>query len=190
MTTTSASTHQGPIEFPDIPTGPLWVYGYASLMWNPGFDFEIGEVARLYGFHRALCVWSWRYRGTRPRPGLVMGLDHGGSCVGRVFRVPSAAKPATVAYLREREMLTDIYQPRLCRVVNAHGEIRANALTFVVRRNHPQYAGRLDARAAAGIVRQAAGERGTNREYLLNTLSWLQAQDVNPGPLQAICAHL
>ncbi len=179
-----------PIEFPEIPSGPLWVYGYASLMWNPGFDYEVGEVARLYGFHRAMCVWSWRYRGTQPRPGLVMGLDYGGSCIGKVFRVPSSAKRDTVAYLRDREMLTGVYQPRLCRVVNNQGKTRANALAFVVRRGHPQYAGRLDARDAAGIIRRASGERGTNREYLINTVSWLQAQDVDPGHLQAICAHL
>src|SRR3954454_21993452 len=90
--------------------GDLWVFGYGSLMWRPGFEFIEQVPARLIGEHRALCVYSFVHRGTPERPGLVLGLDRGGACRGVAFRVPQKHRLATVAYLRAREQVTSVYR--------------------------------------------------------------------------------
>ena len=91
------------------PDGDLWVFGYGSLMWRPDFEFVEQVPARLIGAHRALCVYSFDHRGTVERPGLVLGLDHGGACRGIAFRVAASRRGATVAYLRAREQTTNVY---------------------------------------------------------------------------------
>src|SRR5258708_19247627 len=92
-------------------TDDLWVFGYGSLMWRPGFDFRERIEARLTGAHRALCVYSFVHRGTPERPGLVLGLDRGGACQGIAFRGTPAHPPATVAYLPSRQPATPLYPP-------------------------------------------------------------------------------
>jgi len=150
----------------------LWVFAYGSLMWRPGFDFIEARRARLAGYRRALCVRSYVHRGTREKPGLVLGLDRGGSCVGRAFHVEAQLAGQTVAYLREREQVTLVYLERQVGVVLDDGR-RVPAIAYVADRGHEQYAGRLDAAHAAAIVRDAAGVSGINRDYVLNTVEHL-----------------
>src|SRR2546421_11293351 len=94
----------------DLSKGDLWVFGYGSLMWRPGFDFVEQVPARLIGEHRALCVYSFVHRGTPEKPGLVLGLDRGGACRGIAFRVAEQNREATIAHLRAREQVTSVYR--------------------------------------------------------------------------------
>jgi cation transport protein ChaC len=167
------------------PTG-YWVFGYGSLMWDPGFPHEVAQPARLVGYHRQFCLYSYRYRGTRERPGLVLGLDRGGSCRGVVYRVPDRAVAATKAYLWERELDDYAYLPKLVTVRHASGAVRAQ--TFVVDRTQPQYAGGLDVVAIAAIVARGIGQRGTNRAYLENTLGHLRELGIVDRGLERVAA--
>lgn len=151
----------------------LWVFGYGSLMWNPGFEHAESLAARLHGYHRALCIWSWVYRGTQKRPGLVLGLDSGGSCLGRTFRVTDGSRRAAVAYLFERELVTAVYHPIIHRVHLQDGR-KVNALAFRVDRSSPQYAGKLSPEHAARTVRRSSGRHGPNVDYVANTCAHLE----------------
>src|SRR5205823_11445244 len=94
----------------DPAAGDLWVFGYGSLMWRPDFPFVERVEARLVGAHRALCVYSFVHRGTAQRPGLVLGLDRGGTCRGIAYRVSVTKRADVIAYLRKREQVTSVYR--------------------------------------------------------------------------------
>ena len=155
----------------DLPD-PLWVFGYGSLMWKPGFAPAESRIARLYGYHRGLCIWSWVYRGTEREPGLVMGLNNGGSCLGVAHRVRSEDRDAAAAYLYKREMVTAVYLP-VIRNIRLDDGRKVAALTFVADHQHPQYAGHLSPEEAAAIVQRARGQSGANLEYVANTCACL-----------------
>jgi len=146
----------------------LWVFGYGSLMWRPGFAFEERQVARLSGFHRSLCVYSHVHRGTPDKPGLVMGLDRGGSCKGLAYRVHHAQAADTIAYLREREQVTSVYVERIAPITLQSGARRL-ALTYIVDSGHAQYAGRLDRDHLLQHINQGHGVSGPNPDYVLKT---------------------
>ncbi len=152
----------------ELPPGDLWVFGYGSLMWNPGFEHLDSQSARIHGYHRRLCVWSWVHRGTEAKPGLVLGLDLGGACVGRMYRVAAAEKERVADYLYRREMATPVYVATICRVIGTDGK-RRQALTFTVDRAHPQYAGRLSVDEAYDTVVDAVGRSGRNPDYVIAT---------------------
>lgn len=167
----------------------FWVFGYGSLMWRPGFDHLEARPARLFGYHRALCVRSFVHRGTPERPGLVLGLDRGGSCQGVVFRVSAQDQPKVVDYLRARELVTNVYLETVRRVRLGTGE-HVRALTYVVDRTHHQYAGALTADDAHLSVRSAKGQSGPNDEYVLNTVEHLRTLGIRDHHLEAIADHL
>ncbi|HEX9881002.1 MAG TPA: gamma-glutamylcyclotransferase [Hyphomicrobium sp.] len=153
----------------------LWVFAYGSLMWRPGFPFEEVAHARLTGWSRAFCIYSRFHRGSPRRPGLVLGLDRGGLCEGMAFRVGAEAASATLAYLREREQIISVYREALVPVTllkAGHPEVMA--LTFLVERAHPSYAGRLPLTEQACLIRGAAGLSGGNIDYLANTVAHLR----------------
>lgn len=165
--------------------GDFWVFGYGSLMWRPGFAHIETQRARLFGFRRALCIHSHIYRGTPERPGLVMGLDRGGSCVGLAFRVPGDLRDEVVGYLRERELVTSVYLERTLPLKLASGTI-APAICYVADIHHEQYAGHLDPADAAAIVSGAVGQSGPNEEYVLNTLEHLRALGIRDHWLEEV----
>ena len=169
----------------------LWVFGYGSLMWNPGFDFVERVSARLIGLHRALCVYSFVHRGTPDRPGLVLGLDRGGMCRGIGFRVPAALREKTVAYLRAREQVTTVYLETMRRIeLEEEARRQVRALCFIVDRSHLQYAGRLTLAKCVHHVRQGHGRSGANRDYVLETVQALEALGYREGALHLIAERL
>ena len=178
-------------------TEELWIFAYGSLMWRPDFGFEEQRKARLFGFHRALCIYSHHYRGTPERPGLVLGLDRGGSCVGLCFRIADEAAAATLAAVRKRELVTSVYEEIAApaRLEDGHRRI---AITYAARRDHPQYAGALPAEELSRLVAQGSGVSGSNLDYVRNThrhlldlgildptLAWLSAEPPHGGDATA-----
>lgn len=175
----------------ELTEGDLWVFGYGSLMWNPGFDFVERVPARLIGEHRALCVYSFVHRGTPEQPGLVLGLDRGGACRGIAFRVADAHRMATVAYLREREQVTSVYREVKRSVwLEDDARRRISALTYVVDRGHAQYAGRLSYPEQLRHVRQGHGRSGPNRDYVIATVKALETQGCRDVPLHQLAEAL
>jgi glutathione-specific gamma-glutamylcyclotransferase len=156
---------------PALPKGDLWVFAYGSLIWNPGFPYEEARPGLLRGYHRAFCLRSTRYRGTPDCPGLVLGLDRGGACRGIAYRVVAAQARRAMDYLWEREMINLSYHCRDLAVRVAGRPVRAR--TFVVRRDTGRYFTDLSVGDTARIIAAACGERGTNREYLENTVRHL-----------------
>lgn len=163
----------------------FWVFGYGSLMWNPGFEHEEAAAARLDGFHRSFCIWSRHYRGTPDRPGLVLGLNAGGVCTGVAFRVAPARVAEVRSYLRERELVGYAYREATLPVTLADGRT-VDAYTFVADPGHVAYAGELELGPAAEVIMGAAGCGGLNRDYLINSVRRLEAHGFIDEPLHAL----
>ena len=165
---------------------PLWVFGYGSLMWRPGFPFDLRRPARLADHRRAFCLRSVRWRGTPEAPGLVLGLaaEPGAECRGIAYRVPPERVAETRAYLHEREMGTYSYHERFVALeVDGHGP--AEALAYVMDTAHPGYV-RLPIEAQAEIILRAAGPAGPNRDYLHATVLHLRELGVSDPELEAL----
>src|SRR5215471_3912801 len=157
--------------------GDLWVFGYGSLMWRPGFEYLEKVPARLIGEHRALCVYSFVHRGSAEKPGLVLGLDRGGACRGIAFRVAERNRAATIDYLRAREQVTSVYR-EVTRSVWLENDARqrVGALVYVVDRGHVQYAGHLSLAEQLRHVLQGHGQSGANRDYVLSTVKAIESE--------------
>ena len=167
----------------------FWVFGYGSLMWHPGFDFEERQIAVARGYHRSLCIRSWVHRGTEASPGLVLGLDRGGACKGAAFRVNDINRESVLAYLRERELVTNVYLERIVALQLADGR-RVSAVTYVADRNHRQYASALTEEEAARIVAGASGKSGRNTDYVLNTVAHLRELGIRDQWMEDVAARL
>ncbi len=147
-----------------------WVFGYGSLMWDPGFQPVQILKAHLKGYARRFCLRSTHYRGTEEMPGLVLGLDEqpGAACSGLAMRIAKEDHDEVLAYLRARELVTDAYREAVVRVTLEGGR-SVEALTYVMRRDHWQYVGDLCRDEQAQIIARAEGGRGPNADYLFNT---------------------
>ena len=166
-------------------TEDLWIFAYGSLMWRPDFAYEERVGARLFGYHRTLCIYSHHHRGTAERPGLVLGLDRGGSCVGLCFRIAAAERAATLRAVRERELISGVYAEIAAPVRLADGR-RLSAVAYVARRDHPQYAGSLATAEVARLVLQGHGQYGPNVDYVRNTQAHLVAMGMRDARLTAV----
>lgn len=169
----------------------LWVFGYGSLMWRPGFAHEEAVPARMVGLHRSLCIFSWVHRGTQAEPGLVLGLDRGGSCTGTAFRVTDGRETEVVDYLRAREQVTMVYLEARRVVSLADGSDRkVEALVYIVDRLHEQYAGKLPLERQLEIVRASQGQSGHNQDYVLSTAEHLKECGIRDHTLEWLARGL
>jgi len=166
-----------------------WVFGYGSLIWNPGFAYLRSEKALLRGAHRSLSIYSYRHRGTPDRPGLVFGLSRGGSCLGVAFEVAPESWNRTFDYLQEREQDRGVYR-EAWRTIDLADGTRVRALAYVVNEKHPQYAGRLDIAEQVRLIGRSSGESGRNTEYVRNTAQHLLALGIRDRSLLEIIAAL
>ena len=165
-----------------------WVFGYGSLMWKPGFPYLEAQRAHLVGYRRCFSVYSIHHRGTRARPGLVLGLDRGGACTGMAFRVAAVEAERVHNYLRAREQVEGVYRSVHVPVELADERRETMALAFVVERSHQNYAGRLPVAAQARIIASAAGISGANTDYLANTLEHLREMGLRERELERVFA--
>lgn len=152
----------------------FWVFGYGSLVWQPGFAYEDREIARLDGYARSFCMWSIHHRGTPEDPGLVLALDEteDAFCDGVAFFVPKETATSTIEYLRERELVSSAYLEEV-HWITLQGGRRVQSVVYVVDRAHDQYCGALSLEQQAQVISQAVGGRGPNTEYLYNTATHL-----------------
>ncbi len=168
---------------------PVWIFAYGSLIWSPEFDYAEAAPALLRGWRRRFCLYSYDYRGDRARPGLVLGLDRGGACRGIAFRLAPGSLAEAIDRLWAREMTAPrVYDMRRVRVRLARGD--ETAFAFTVRRDHPDYAGRLAQDEAARIILDAAGSRGACRDYLDNTLRHLEGLGIADLPLRRLARRV
>lgn len=167
----------------------IWVFGYGSLMWNPGFDYERHALAYLRGYHRRFCLQSVIYCGTPEKPGLVLGLDLGGSCRGMAFHVPAGGVVAAMDYLWGREMACGgEYVPKKVQIT-VEGKT-VTACTFIVNRHFPHYhAGRcLDEQAE--IIAAASGQSGPNISYIANTVEKLRELGIRDRAMEDLLSRV
>ncbi len=168
----------------------LWVFGYGSLMWRPGFAYEICKQALLKGYHRSLCVFSHVHRGTPKTPGLVLGLDEGGQCNGIAYRVSAENRDKTLEYLRKREQVTNIYLERQVEIWPVGEDSSVTATTYIVDKTHRQYTGKLTTGEQLRYIRQGNGQSGKSTDYVLSAASHLEEIGVEDIELNALARLL
>ena len=152
----------------------MWVFGYGSLLWNPGFDARRRVLARLPENHRSFCMRSIHHRGTPEEPGLVLALDaaRDAVCHGLALGVAPDQAETVLAGLRERELISSAYLERNLTVDLADGT-QVAAVPYIVDPDHVQYCGDLPLEEQARIIARAVGGRGPNAAYLHNTVAHL-----------------
>jgi cation transport protein ChaC len=165
---------------------PLWVFAYGSLIWKPEFEFDRRVPARVFGYHRRLCLRSIKYRGTEAQPGVVAGLDRGGSCSGIAYRLSAAMARRHLPALWAREMFMGSYAARWLRTAPRDGNAPFRALAFVVVRGGCNYCGWLEETRLLTILRNARGIYGTSLDYLQRTVQALHADGLRDPHLERL----
>ena len=168
----------------------LWVFGYGSLIWDPGFPVAERRIATLKDWHRSFCMRSIHHRGTVEEPGLVLALDQapGAACAGVAFRVEAGAEAATIAALRERELISSAYLETVLEVETGEGKV--TALAYVIDPDYEQYCGGLPLDEQARIIAKAIGGRGPNRDYLWATVAHLTDLGISDPDLDWLGAEV
>lgn len=168
----------------------VWLFAYGSLLLEGHVETEERRLAQLQGFHRALCVYSHVYRGTKARPGLVLGLARGGSCLGVALRIAGPKADAVLGRIRRRELVTGVYLERVVSVAlrgqGGKPAQRASAVAFIADRSHPQYAGKLSSRAILRYLRQGKGTKGRATDYLFEIMRGLHTLGIRDRALERI----
>ena len=166
----------------------VWLFGYGSLIWNPAFHFTDRLIGRIFGYHRRFCLWTHLGRGCPERPGLVLGLERGGSCRGVAFHIAPDAVEEELAIVWRREMISGAYVPRWVQVHTALGKVAA--LAFVINHAHERYARLLPDEEVAATIATASGWLGPCADYLINTVDHLAELGVHDRPLERLRARV
>jgi cation transport protein ChaC len=178
-----ATSLRGLLDGADLSRG-VWVFGYGSLIWNPAFHFTDRVVGTVYGLHRRFCLWTHLGRGCPERPGLVLGLERGGSCRGVAYHIGPDAAMEELDIVWRREMISDAYVPRWVAVRTPLATVRA--ITFTINHAHERYARDLSDEEAAAAIACASGFLGPCADYLINTVDHLAALGIHDRPLERL----
>ena len=178
------------------PAGPVWVFGYGSLIWNPGFEPAASRHAVLGGYRRAFCFWTMAARGTPERPGLGLALEARADacCRGIALRIDTATEAQDLEKLWGREMYSGVYRPTwvsLTPTAAIGGEKETTpfiALTFIADSSHPQYCPPLSDAQKARIIAGASGSFGPCADYLENIVEHLAEAGEPDAELEALLA--
>jgi cation transport protein ChaC len=166
----------------------IWLFAYGSLIWNPLFKFVEHRSGTIYGWHRRFCLWTPWGRGTPDNPGLVLGLDRGGSCRGVAFRLDAATVATELIIVWRREMIVNTYIPRWVRVLD--GKQGFDAIAFVVNRNHRAYVGNISWETTVNSIATAQGQLGSSADYLMQTIEGLAAAGIRDKHLLQLGASV
>lgn len=166
----------------------LWLFGYGSLIWNPGLPTIDAVCGKVHGYHRGLYLWSRVNRGTPEQPGLVLALDRGGSCTGIAFRLAGPTALPHLETLWKREMPMGSYRPAWLPCSLSNGK-RVTALAFVMRRDVPTYTGKLPDHVVKEVFDRAKGRYVTTLDYVSRTVDALRASGIPDRALEALLAR-
>lgn len=172
------------------PPGDIWLFGYGSLIWNPTVETIERRTARIHGWHRSFCLSSCVGRGSEANPGLVLGLDAGGSCDGVAFRIREEIAEGELTLLWRREMLSRAYEPRWLDLLDGRGERFATGLAFTIDRASSQYAGDLAETEMIRRLATAEGALGSSAAYLFRTCEGLRGHGISDRELELIASRV
>lgn len=164
--------------------GDVWLFAYGSLIWNPLIHFREKHVGTVHGYHRCFCLWTHLGRGTKEKPGLMLGLERGGACRGIAYRIAEVDAEREFEVVWRREMLTSAYAPRWVTVVTKEGRIEA--IAFLINREHARYAGKLPEERIIATIAEAQGSLGACATYLFNTVAHLEELGVRDRRLERL----
>ena len=166
-----------------------WVFAYGSLMWRPNFQYSEMIPAIINGWQRDMCIISVHYRGTLSKPGLVSGLESGGSCHGRAYRVSDEDLDSVIHYLDDRELITNVYTPEYKEITLQDNRI-VKARVYISNIYHKHYAGNISDNEKISLIKQGIGSEGRSIQYLKNIieqLSKLEIADSGLNKLLKLC---
>ena len=167
----------------------IYIFAYGSLLWNPTVDYEEECLAKIYGFHRSFCMKTNLGRGSFKKPGLMLGLDRGGSCRGSALKLKKSEAIKNIDILFRREMVTGAYKPKLLKTILEDGR-KVMSLAFTVDKKHKNYFQNKAIRTKATMISNAHGFLGTCEEYFSNTLQSLSELNIVDSEMIAISKHL
>ena len=170
------------------PSKNIWIFGYGSLIWNPAFHFVERRIGTVHGWHRRFCLWTTLGRGSPDCPGLMLGLDRGGSCRGVLLRIAPEMIESETDVLWRREMVSNAYVPTWVRAATEHGGIAA--IAFIINRTHDRYAQKMPEEKTADVIARAAGRIGPCRDYLLNTVDHLNRLGIEDRSMRRLAAKV
>lgn len=170
------------------PSQDIWVFGYGSLIWNPAFHFVERRIGTIHGHHRRFCLWTTLGRGSPDCPGLMLGLDRGGSCRGVVLRIAPEFVDSELDVLWRREMVSNAYVPTWVRATTDEGDV--HAIAFTINREHERYAEKMSEEKAADVIARAAGRIGPCRDYLLNTVEHLDQLGIHDRAMKRLAERV
>ena len=167
----------------------IYIFGYGSLLWNPTINYEAQYLAKVYGFHRSFCMKTNLGRGSFKTPGLMLGLDKGGSCIGSAYKLNRDDAIKNIDILFKREMVTGAYKPKLLKTKLDNNKI-VLSLAFTVDKKHKNYFSDKDTSVKASMISKANGFLGSCKEYFEYTLKSLEELNITDKEMRAISLHL